>query len=692
MSATRLIAAGARARSHRSARLGRGSGFTAPLVAGLASLLTSVSPLAAADLAADVWNGAVARYDWSGAYFGGHLGYGRGDTHSTLRDPDPTIFATPFGSLYAGFQGGYNVVLPSRLMLGVEVDATFPNFLEDGFAANRTNAQGTQFIEQVDYIATVRGRVGYAFDRWMLYGTGGFLVSQARLTENPGVAAPVDKLTPTRTGWAAGIGAEFAVTKDWSARLEYLYDHIGGVQAAFPSGDVYDSSINMHMLRVGINRSLRWGDSPSGWAPASKAEPIGKDWNVGENWNIHGQFTAIGQAYPSFRSPYEGTNSLTGSRQFKNTVSATAFLGVRPWEGTEIYLNPELMQGSGLSDTYGLGAYSNGEAQKSGFPMPRANIARVFVRQTFGLGGEQETVEDGPNQLAGKRDVSRITVTAGKMSVIDLFDANSFSHDPRVDFMNWNMYCCGSYDLTMDKVGYTWGAAAELNQKRWAFRVGYFLLPAVSNVNNFDVHMPDQGQYLAELELRYSLFDQPGKLRFLGYLNRGMLGSYAEATAIALQTGMPADIVATRAVRNNYGFVVNAEQAITDDLGVMARASWGAGQTEKMGWTDSDESIMVGGVLKGTSWGRPNDKIGLGGVIDGLSPEGRAFFAAGGMGILIGDGMLNYRTERVLETYYSYNLSPGMALTFDYQFVVNPAYNADRGPVSLFAARLHGEF
>ena len=271
------------------------------------------------------------------------------------------------------------------------------------------------------------------------------------------------------------------------------------------------------------------------------------------------------------------------------------------------------MQGFGLSNTLGVAGFPNGEAQKSDFPIPRIDIARVFVRQTFGLGGEQETIEDGPNQLAGKQDISRITVTAGRFAVLDLFDGNCYSHDPRVDFLNWNMYCCGSYDVTMDKISYTWGAAVELNQKYWAIRGGYFLVPTVSNVNTFDTQIPEHGEYIGELELRYSLFSQPGKLRLMGWANIANMGSYGDALAMPVTTPNYPDITQTRQVRTNYGFVVNMEQAITSELGVFSRASWSPGLDEIIGWTDCDESLSFGAVLKGNAWGRPDDKIGVAG-------------------------------------------------------------------------------
>ncbi len=372
-------------------------------------------------------------------------------------------------------------------------------------------------------------------------------------------------------------------------------------------------------------------------------------------------------------------------------MSATGFIGYRPWDGTDIYINPEITQGFGLSDTTGIAAFPNMEAQKASFPMPRFDLARVYVQQTFGLGGEQETIEDGPNQIAGHKDISRLTIIAGRFAVTDFFDNNAYAQSGRTQFFNWNVDCCGAYDWTMDQVSYTWGAMVELNQKFWAFRAGYFLVPVVSNTDYFDTHVPD-GEYIGELELRYSLASQPGKLRLMAWANRANMGSYADALAEPITTPNYPDITLVRQVRTNYGFNANLEQAITGDLGVFARASWSPGLDEIIGWTDCDESVSAGAVLKGTSWGRPNDRIGVAGVLDGLSPEARAYFAAGGLGILIGDGALNYRPENILETYYSYSLNTWSAVTFDYQFVADPAYNADRGPVHIFAGRYHAEF
>jgi high affinity Mn2+ porin len=658
-------------------------------IATAATVMTSASRAGAAD---DVMATKAApipyadAFDWSGFYVGGHVAYSLGRGNSTLSDPNPAVVGDSFSSLYGGLQGGYNYVSPSHLLLGVEADITFPNFFENGAIFTGGTPRGTTVTDQIDYVATLRGRFGYAFDHWLIYGTGGLAWSQARFGETPGVVSDEDKILLTRTGWALGLGAEVAIAPDWTARLEYLYDRFGSVAGVFLSGTGYQSVFDIQTLRLGLNYKLGVANAGTPANPGSNSWPIAPG-----SWNVHGQFTFIEQGYPAFRSPYEGANSLSAASQAKNTTSATAFVGFRPWNGTDIYINPEITQGFGLSETVGVAGFPSFEAQKAAFPLPRADVARVYLQQTFGLGGEQETIEDGPNQIGAKEDISRLTLIAGKLSVTDFFDNNAYAHDGRTQFLNWNVDCCGSYDFTMDQLSYTWGAMAELNQKFWAFRAGYFLVPVVSNSDDLDTHFPD-GEYIGELELHYSLFSEPGKLRLMAWANRANMGSYAGALAEPITTPNYPDITLVRHVQTNYGFAANLEQAITDDLGVFSRASWNTGLYEIIAWTDCDEALSTGAVLKGTSWGRPNDKIGVAGVIEGLSPEARAYFAAGGLGILIGDGALNYQPEKILETYYSYSLNTWSTLSFDYQFVADPAYNADRGPVHIFAGRLHAEF
>jgi len=404
---------------------------------------------------------------------------------------------------------------------------------------------------------------------------------------------------------------------------------------------------------------------------------------------VHFQSTGIYQGYPAFHSPFQGPNSLSGNTQIRETISGTAFLGRRlPWQGGELYFNPEVNQGFGLSRTVGVAGFPNGEAQKAGFNTPKPNVARLFLRQTFGLGDEQETLGPGLNQLGGKVDVSRLTVTAGKFAVTDLFDGNIYSHDPRTQFFNWALMDAGAYDDAADQKGYTDGIAVELNHRSWALRGGYFLVPKVSNDRNLETRVGKFGGSNVELETRYKLFSQPGKFRILGFANRVFAGSFRETLA---SPAFGTDITRTRRDRTKYGFVLNVEQALTDNLGLFSRYSWNDGQEENMSFTDIDRSFSLGMSLRGSSWGRPNDVVGVAGIVNMLSAAERDFIAAGGLGILIGDGRLHYARESIIEGYYNVRVAEPLSFTLDCQFVGNPAYNRDRGPVSIFALRLHFE-
>jgi high affinity Mn2+ porin len=234
-----------------------------------------------------------------------------------------------------------------------------------------------------------------------------------------------------------------------------------------------------------------------------------------------------------------------------------------------------------------------------------------------------------------------------------------------------------------------------LNQKNWAARAGYFLIGNEPNSNQFDTAVFKRGAYIAELERRYTLGARPGKLRLTGWMHESYSGGYRDALdLVAANPGLDpnAALVQTRGGRSKFGYVVNFEQSVTDDLGLFGRWSWNNGKNEINAFSDIDASLSGGAVLKGASWGRPEDKIGIAGAINGLSKDHRDFIAAGGLGILVGDGRLNYREEKVLEAYYAYSAYKGVTLTLDYQFLANPGYNADRGPVSIFAARAHAEF
>jgi high affinity Mn2+ porin len=406
-----------------------------------------------------------------------------------------------------------------------------------------------------------------------------------------------------------------------------------------------------------------------------------------QNWNWHVQNTDIIQADAGFPAKYSGPNSLDSRGEIRETVSLDLMAGIRLWQGAEAHVDGLMWQGYGLSETLGIEAFPDGEAYRLGTTVPNVNLVRAFIRQTIGLGGEQDTVPDDLFQLAGKQDVSRLTLTLGKISVLDVFDNNTYAHDPRSQFMNWALVGNEAWDYPADSIGYMTGFAAELNVPHWALRYGFFQMPRSSNGMAQDQRYFEAWGMVAELERRYNLGSHPGTVRFLSYLNQAHMGSYADALSVP-----GVNIIETRAYREKYGFGLNLEQEITKDIGVFSRLGWSDGHTEAWVYSDADRSISLGTSIKGTAWHRADDTFGLAGVASGLSHVHEEFLEAGGNGILDGDGALSYGWEKALETYYDFNVWKTIHASVDYQFVVDPANNRDRGPVSIFAGRLHWQF
>jgi high affinity Mn2+ porin len=408
-----------------------------------------------------------------------------------------------------------------------------------------------------------------------------------------------------------------------------------------------------------------------------------------QTWNWHVQNTDIVQGYPGFPAKYSGPNSLPDGGETRETVSLDLMAGVRLWRGAEAHIDGMMWQGFGLHNTLGVDGFPNGEAFRLGTAAPNLNISRLFIRQTIGFGGEQETVEDDQLTLAGKQDVSRLTLTLGKFSAKDIFDNNAYANDPRTQFLNWALMANEAWDFPADSLGYITGFAAELNQPVWTLRYGFFQMPRVSNGTALDQHFLEAWGMVTEFERRYALNDHAGAIRFLAYLNRAHMGSYQDAVN---NPARPADIQATQAYRYKYGFGINLEQELVKNVGCFTRLGWSDGQNEAWVFSDVDYTATAGISIKGESWGRPDDTFGLAGVLNGISHVHQDFFEAGGTGILAGDGALHYGWEKILENYYDFKIWKTIHAAVDYQFITDPAFNRDRGPVSVFGVRVHWEF
>jgi high affinity Mn2+ porin len=682
----------------------------------LAALTLFATEVAAADLATTFpvkAPPAAAGYDWTGFYVGGHIGLATGNSGWTLTPAgggapvagsfglyqSPDAFKES-GSWFEGVQGGYNYMLRNRVVLGIEADGSFPTFPDaitgmtiGGISKFSSPSFGSgTFSENVLASGTVRGRIGYAPGHWLFYATGGlaWTYDQQALTQNA-TGSTEDRFL-YRFGWAAGVGVETAIAPSWTVRGEYLWTGFPSVAGNFPvSGQHVSSALSEQQFRLGLNYRFDDPSRPAAVAP-SRFMPSA------DIFAVHGQATFVEQAYPAFRSPYEGVNSLTGGAQSKQTFDVTLSTGVKLWRGAEFWANPEIDQGFGFDNSHGVAGFLSAEAYKIGSSTPYARLQRAFLRQTINLGGETEKVDDDFTQFAGTRSADRLVLTVGRFGVNDIFDTNRYANNAKSDFMNWSLVNAGSFDYAADGWGYTYGAAGEWYTGPWTLRAGVFDLSASPGGGGSalgGVLDPTFQQFalLGEIERRYELWGQPGKIKITGFLNRGDAGNFNDALAVAAATGAPADIISVRAYTSRPGVSLNLEQQVMENLGVFFRAGWADGNIEPWDFTDIDRTVSGGVSISGKSWGRPDDTIGVAGVVNGISSAHVAFLNAGGLGIVVGDGQLtNYGLEKIFEAYYSYALNASTRLTFDYQFVVNPGYNADRGPVNAFAARAHWQF
>ncbi len=644
-------------------------------------------------------------FNWTGFYAGGHLGYAWGSSNWTgpgvsgsvdLAQAVDTFAET--GSFFEGLQAGYNYMLPNRVLIGAEIDASFPAFqnlagISIGGISNFTSPTlgPVNYSETVLSSGTMRGRIGYAPGNWLFYATGGFAWSYDQLTLTQLASGTADKPLLWRLGWAAGAGVEVPVAPHWTARLEYLFTDYGTSSVLFANaGQRFNSDFSLQELRAGLN--YQFGNDPLAALATTPAAP------QTDRINFHGQTTFVWQGYPAIRSPFAGPNSLPGSGEGRDTFDATLYAGVRLWQGAELWVNPEIDQGHGLADSHGAAGFPSAEAYKLGDNYPYARVQRYFVRQTIDLGGETGKVDADINQFAGSQTANRLVLTVGKFAVVDIFDTNKYANNARSDFLNWSVVNAGSFDYAGDGWGYTYGAAAEWYQGRWTLRGGIFDLSATPaggiSPTGADLDPTfDQFQLVGEIEERHELWGQPGKLKITGFLSRGRAGSFQDAIDLALASGQPANINAVRMYTSRPGVSINLEQQVSENWGVFARAGWADGNVEPWDFTDIDRTVSAGVSINGKQWGRPDDTIGIAGVVNGISGVHQAFLNAGGLGILVGDGQLpNPGLEQIVEMYYSYALSSSTKVTFDYQLIVNPGYNTDRGPVNVFAGRFHTAF
>jgi high affinity Mn2+ porin len=415
-----------------------------------------------------------------------------------------------------------------------------------------------------------------------------------------------------------------------------------------------------------------------------------------KNWSFHFQLTAINQSHPAFNAKYTGNNSLSNQAEHqKLSVTSTLFTGRKLWKNASIYFNPEIAGGAGISSAKGIAGFTNGETFRIGSADPKLYIARLYLRQHISLQKNAvEKIEDAANQVAETIPANRITLTAGKICLADFFDKNTCSHDPRTQFLNWSLMSNAAWDYPADTRGYTQGLVAEMIHPNWAIRLASVLVPRKANGLQLDYKITKAHSETIEIEKSWQAA-RPGVVRLLVFRNATQAPTYATTLHDAIN-GDSSSVDVYSGVKEwkkyggvKYGLGINAEQEISSAGGVFFKASYNDGKTATWAFTEIDESASAGINIKGAEWKRPGDNIGVAQVVNGISKEHQQFLNRGFYGFIIGDGKLNYSTECITETYYQAQISTAFSLSFDYQFVLHPAYNKDRGPVNVFAFRGH---
>ena len=411
-------------------------------------------------------------------------------------------------------------------------------------------------------------------------------------------------------------------------------------------------------------------------------------------FQLHFQQTVVTQYHPDFNESYSGPKSMAPHEDAQISLTTTCFAGIRVTRNTVIYFNPEIAGGAGLSGATGIAGFTNGETFRIGNPKPQVYVARLYVSHYIPIGTERKIQPDAFNQLSGSIPVKYLRISAGRFAISDFFDNNSYSHDPRTQFLNWALMGNGAYDYAANTRGYTYGGVLELGLEKFSFRIGAAMVPREANLSNMDPNIMDAHALQAEGEYRWGTDAKPGVFRLLVFQNSANMGNYQQAVSEGLATGSTPDLVSTRQVgRKKNGIGINMEQKISPTLGVFGRASINDGKNETWMFTEIDQSISAG-VFGTTNFKtRKSDTWGIAGIVNGISKDHQSLLAHGGNGFMVGDGALTYAPEMILELFYNANVHDDhFYITPDYQFVVNPAYNSDRGPIHVLGIRVHTRF
>lgn len=409
---------------------------------------------------------------------------------------------------------------------------------------------------------------------------------------------------------------------------------------------------------------------------------------------IGAQYTFIDQRQDSLHSPYEGSLSLRAQANQARSHTFGLYFGLPITPRWAAYLDVEMFRGGGVSHSTGLAGLTNGDVVRGGGGAlgRSAYVARAFLTYDIPLGTKTTTFTRKMDQLPGQQPDRRLSFKAGLLAVNDDFDQSRYAGSTRTQFLNWALLNNTAWDFAADTRGYTVGGVVTYAAGPWTWRYGVYQMPYRANGQRLDAIARAR-----ELDAQATWQPSPDgpALWLLLYSNTARMGIYRDALARARQTGTLPDIrMDDHGGRHKYGVALGADLPLADhgDTGLFGRLGWNDGKTESFAFTEADRSFSIGGQLAGVHWHRPDDRVALALAVNGLSPDHRAYLAAGGTGFNLGDGRLNYRTEQILEAYYDLAIAGHAWVTADLQLIHNPGYNQDRGPARFVGIRMHLEY
>jgi high affinity Mn2+ porin len=410
---------------------------------------------------------------------------------------------------------------------------------------------------------------------------------------------------------------------------------------------------------------------------------------------LSGQANFISQWHPPFHSSYQGPNSLSQTYERALSRVLTFYTGVRLNASTEVLVDVEEAGGSALSTGLGLAGNTDLDIVRNPLLSKVPYLGRGMIHKVFALSKDKIENQRSFLSLFDELPRRRLEIRFGKFSMPDFFDQNSVGSDTHFQFDNWTLDNNGAWDYAADTRGYTVGFVADYEDRNWGLRFAEGLMPKVANGIDL-VWRPWQAHAENwEYELRHGVVRKKGGvIRVLAFVNHANMGIYSNAIAQFKQGLIAAPDITNHPwhITAKYGIGVNLEQNLTRNLTAFARWGWNDGKTEEFAYSEVESTISGGMGLNGAKWHRKQDRAGVAFVSNGIKKDHQEYLADGGRGFLLGDGKLNYRRENILESYYTAHVWRGIYVAPGVQYIVNPGYNRDRGPVVVPTLRLHGEF